>query len=81
MTAMLRSQRIPTRLVIGYVTTGGKEIYHAWISVYRGHGMDRQHHLFLTDGLVRMDPTLAASSGEKENYTGGGDSYNAMYNY
>ena len=31
MTAMLRAQLIPTRLVIGYVSGG---IYHAWIEVY-----------------------------------------------
>lgn len=82
MTAMLRSQRIPTRLVIGYVTTGGKEIYHAWISVYiEGTGWIDNIIYFDGTDWVRMDPTLAASGGEKENYTGGGDSYNAMYNY
>lgn len=82
MTAMLRSQRIPTRLVTGYVTTGGKEIYHAWISVYiEGKGWIDNIIYFDGTDWVRMDPTLAASSGDKEKYTGDGDQYNAMYYY
>ncbi|WP_066685129.1 transglutaminase-like domain-containing protein [Christensenella intestinihominis] len=82
MTAMLRSQRIPTRLVVGYVTTGGEEIYHAWISVYT-EGTGWIDNIIYFDGTdwVRMDPTLVASSGQKENYTGEGDQYNAMYYY
>lgn len=34
MATMLRSQRIPTRMMIGYVTIDGNSIYHAWIGVY-----------------------------------------------
>ncbi len=80
MTAMLRSQRIPTRLEVGYVG----EAYHAWISTY------------ITDvgwvnGIVEfdgkswklMDPTYAASNGEKElkKFIGDGSGYLVKYIY
>lgn len=32
--AMLRSLGIPCKLIVGYVHTGGKEVYHAWNSFY-----------------------------------------------
>ena len=63
MTAMLRSQRIPTRMEVGYAGTA----YHAWISTY------------ITDigwvnGIIEfdgkdwslMDPTFASTTNEKE---------------
>lgn len=63
MTAMLRSQRIPTRMEVGYAGTA----YHAWISTY------------ITDigwvnGIIQfdgkdwslMDPTFASTTNEKE---------------
>ncbi len=77
MSAMLRIQGIPTRLVIGYAG----DVYHAWISVYvEDKGW--------VDGIIRfdgeswtlMDPTTAASSGLTEEITD--DSlYNALYYY
>ena len=42
MTAMLRSQDIPTKLVVGY--TGN--LYHAWINVYLEGQLGGQYHLF-----------------------------------
>ncbi|HKM35708.1 MAG TPA: transglutaminase-like domain-containing protein, partial [Lachnospiraceae bacterium] len=80
MTSMLRSQRIPTRLEVGYVG----DAYHAWISTY------------ITDigwvnGIVKfdgknwelMDPTFAANSGETElrEYIGDGSNYIVKYIY
>ena len=75
MSAMLRIQGIPTRLVIGYAG----DVYHAWISVYvEDKGW--------VDGIIRfdgeswtlMDPTTAASSGLTDEITD--DSlYNALY--
>ncbi len=80
MTSMLRSQRIPTRLEVGYVG----EAYHAWISTY------------ITDigwvnGIVEfdgtswklMDPTFAANNSEKElkKFIGDGSSYLVKYMY
>jgi len=63
MTAMLRSQGIPTRLVIGYVGT----YYHAWISVFtEEYGW--VHDLIMFDGNTWriMDPTFAASANTPE---------------
>lgn len=80
MTSMLRSQRIPTRLEVGYAG----DAYHAWISTY------------ITDigwvnGIVEfdgkswelMDPTFAASNSEKElrKFIGDGSNYVVKYMY
>ena len=78
MTAMLRSQGVPTRLVIGYVG----ELYHAWISVYID-GQGWIDNIIYFDGTqwTRMDPTLASTSGQQEKYTGDGNEYHEMYIY
>lgn len=80
MTSMLRSQRIPTRLEVGYAG----EAYHAWISTY------------ITDvgwvnGIIEfdgkswevMDPTFAAGNSEKElrKFIGDGSNYVVKYMY
>lgn len=58
MTAMLRSQEIPCKLVVGYA---GKT-YHAWISVWTEEEGWIDGAIFF-DGKVwhRMDPTFASS--------------------
>ncbi len=58
MTAMLRSQEIPCKLVVGYA---GKT-YHAWISVWTEEEGWIDGAIFF-DGSVwhRMDPTFASS--------------------
>lgn len=63
MSAMLRSQQIPTRLEVGYVG----ELYHAWLSCYvddKGWVDD----LIEFDGTdwTMMDPTMASGGGTKE---------------
>lgn len=81
MTAMLRSQGIPTKLVIGY--TGN--IYHAWINVY----LDSQgwvNNVIYFDGTdwKLMDPTFASSgnqTSEVMQYIGDGTNYQAKYSY
>ncbi len=80
MAAMLRSQKIPTRLEIGYAGT----TYHAWISTY------------ITDvgwvnGIIRfdgtdwslMDPTLASSESSKKlrKFISDGQQYRTCYLY
>ena len=81
MATMLRTQRIPTRLEIGYSGTA----YHAWVSVY------------ITDvgwlnGIIEfdghdwelIDPTLGANnSGEDRirSYIGDGSNYETQYVY
>ncbi|HHW95102.1 MAG TPA: transglutaminase domain-containing protein [Mogibacterium sp.] len=77
MTAMLRVQRIPTQLVIGYA---GKD-YHAWISVYTEEtGWINGIIQFDGKDWVLMDPTFAAGHGLAE-YIGDGSNYNAMFYY
>lgn len=78
MTAMLRSQGIPTKLEIGY----SGEVYHAWINTYLEETgwVDR---IIEFDGKnwSLMDPTLAAdndSSSVKE-YIGDGSNYTVKY--
>lgn len=57
MATMLRSQRIPTKLEIGYVDT----IYHAWISVYiEDEGWIEDTIYFDGTTWRLMDPTLAS---------------------
>lgn len=57
MASMLRSQRIPTKLEIGYVDT----IYHAWISVYiEDEGWIEDTIYFDGTTWRLMDPTLAS---------------------
>nr|WP_243108446.1 transglutaminase-like domain-containing protein [Maliibacterium massiliense] len=73
---MLRSQRIPTQLVVGYA---GKA-YHAWINVHiQGVGWVNKVIEFDGTAWVRMDPTFAASGSNA--YVGDGTQYNAMYFY
>jgi len=80
MASMLRSQQIPTRLEIGYAG----DAYHAWISTY----IDE---VGWVNGIVEfngtdwelMDPTLAASQGEKalKSFIGDGTNYVKAYQY
>lgn len=61
MTAMLRSQQVPCKLVVGYAGS----VYHAWISVWTEEEgwIDAVVH-FDGKSWKRMDPTFA-SSGER----------------
>ena len=60
MAAMLRSQQIPCKLVVGYAG----ETYHAWISVWTEENGWVDGIIFF-DGQTwkRMDPTFASSGG------------------
>ena len=81
MAAMLRSQGVPTKLVVGF---SGK-VYHAWINVY-------SEETGWIDGVIQfdgkswklMDPTFASSakkSKEIMSYIGNGANYSAKYIY
>jgi len=78
MTAMLRSQGIPTKLVIGF--TG--EAYHAWISVF-SEETGWIDDLIFFDGAEwkRMDPTFASSgqTAELVDFIGDGTNYHAKF--
>lgn len=79
MTAMLRSQDIPTKLEIGY---SGK-VYHAWISVYiKDVGWIDNIIEFDGKSWKRMDPTFASSNKNSKKilkYIGDGNNYTVRY--
>jgi hypothetical protein len=78
-TAMLRSQRIPCKLDIGYA---GKA-YHAWISIYSEKTGWIANYIELHDDQWSMlDPTFyAGGSTGDPNLIGDGTNYNPMYYY
>lgn len=81
MTAMLRSQGVPCKLVVGYAGT----VYHAWISVWtQEHGWVNNVVYFNGSTWQRMDPTFASSGGTDPailRYIGDGSNYTAKYFY
>lgn len=81
MTAMLRSQNIPTKLVVGY--TGSA--YHAWISTYTPETGWVEGIIFF-DGVSwkLMDPTFASSANSSDaimKYIGDGKNYTEKFLY
>ena len=80
MSAMLRSQRIPVRLEVGYVG----EIYHAWISCYiEDVGWVDDIIEFDGKNWSLMDPTLAANNDKDstKEYIGDKSRYIVKYSY
>jgi len=81
MTAMLRSQGVPCKLVVGYAGTA----YHAWISVWSEEAGWINSAIFF-DGQTwqRMDPTFASSAKQSASimkYIGDGSNYTVKYLY
>ena len=63
MTAMLRSQQVPCKLVVGYVG----DIYHAWISIWtQEDGWIDGAIFFDGHSWKRMDPTFVSSAEDRE---------------
>ena len=81
MTAMLRSQGVPTKLVVGY--TGNA--YHAWINVYsKKKGWISGAIYFNGKKWKLLDPTFASTSKSSKaimKYIGNSKNYKAKYNY
>lgn len=81
MTAMLRSQGIPTKLDIGY----SGDVYHAWISTWlEEKGWVDNVIEFDGKSWKLMDPTLASNSENEEDlkdYIGEGEHYVLQYSY
>ena len=80
MAAMLRSQGIPTKLVVGY----SGDAYHAWISVYlKEAGWVDKVIQFDGKSWVLVDPTLAANNSgpSVKKYIGDGSNYTEKYAY
>lgn len=82
MAAMLRSQGIPTRLVIGYAEP---EIYHAWNEIYTAETGWITPELFLKKkGYNIADATFYAGNSDKEkiaDYIEDESNYSAVYRY
>ncbi len=80
MAAMLRSQRIPTRLEIGYAG----DAYHAWVSTYiKDTGWINGIIKFDGESWTLMDPTFAANSSASDlkDFIGDGSNYTTKYVY
>ena len=82
MASMLRAQKIPTRLEVGYVSGN---LYHAWISVYiKDVGWIDNAISFDGKSWKLMDPTFASSGGasqETMKFIGNGTNYSVSYMY
>lgn len=80
MAAMMRTQRIPTKLEIGY----SGEVKHAWISAYVDEvGWVDDIIEFDGSSWTLMDPTLASNNSRKSvgKYIGDGKNYTLQYSY
>lgn len=74
--AMLRSQRIPTRLEVGYMG----DVYHAWISIYtKETGWVNGIIEFDGKNWELMDPTFASSSKSPKNFTSENSKYTTNF--
>ncbi|MGN0679097.1 MAG: transglutaminase family protein [Oscillospiraceae bacterium] len=82
MAAMLRSQGIPSRLVIGYASP---DIYHAWNEVYtKETGWITPELLLKNSGYNLVDATFYAGSSDKKKiseYISNNGNYSAVYYY
>lgn len=81
MAAMLRSQNVPVKLVVGY--TGN--VYHAWLNVWSEESgwVDGVIYFDGSDWKL-MDPTFASSGNSSSSimqYIGNGANYTAKYLY
>ncbi len=80
MTAILRSQRIPTRMEVGYAGSA----YHAWLSTYI-EDVGWVNGIIEFDGTSwsLMDPTFASNTSEEslKSFIGDGESYSTKYIY
>lgn len=78
MATMLRVQKIPTRLEIGYVG----DVYHAWISVYiKDMGWINGIYEFDGKDWNMMDPTFASTSKHPKDFLPDNGDYLTKYVY
>ncbi|MGN0651319.1 MAG: transglutaminase family protein [Oscillospiraceae bacterium] len=79
--AMLRSQGIPTRIVVGYAT----DIYHAWNEVWTDEtGWITPELLLAKKGYNRLDATFYSSANNKQTiseFITDNGNYNTMFYY
>jgi len=81
MTAMLRSQSVPTKLVVGYAS----DVRHAWINVYSEEtGWINNVIFFDGEEWIMMDPTFAAAARNAaalQSFIGDGSNYTTTHLY
>ena len=80
MTAMLRSQNIPCKLVIGYADT----VYHAWVNVFVDGNWVEGAIYFQGDKWSLLDPTYMSSGGRSDSvrqFVGNTQNYTQKYAY
>ena len=77
--AMLRSLGFPTKIITGYVSNDGTDLYHAWIMVYVDGSWQTGEFAVNADEWSRVDLTFAASGATA--FTGDGTSYTERYVY
>ncbi|MBO4458140.1 MAG: transglutaminase domain-containing protein [Butyrivibrio sp.] len=80
MTAMLRSQNIPTKMEVGYAGAA----YHAWLSTYiKDIGWVNGMIEFDGQDWSLLDPTFASNTEERklESFIGDGSNYSVKYIY
>ena len=82
MSAMLRSQGVPVKLVVGYTSTGE---YHAWINVWSEEGGWMDSVIFFDGNSWKlMDPTFASSGKQSASimeYIGNTANYKERFAY
>lgn len=81
MTSMLRSQGIPTKLIVGYAG----DVYHAWVSVYiQGQGWIDDIIYFDGTSWKFLDPTFASTgknSKDVQEFISNPSNYKAKFSY
>lgn len=78
MASMLRCERIPTRLEVGYMGN----VYHAWISTYiKDKGWVNGIIEFDGNDWKLMDPTFASTSSDPKDFLTQTDEYITKYVY
>jgi len=78
MASMLRCERIPTRLEVGYMD----DVYHAWISTYiKDKGWVNGIIEFDGNDWKLMDPTFASTSSDPKDFLTQTDEYITKYVY
>jgi transglutaminase-like putative cysteine protease len=78
-TSMLRSQRIPSKLIVGYAGSA----YHAWIAIYSKETAEFAAIIeFKADKYNATDPTFTAAGDNADpNVVGDGATYKPIYYY
>ncbi len=85
MAAMLRSQGVPVKLVVGNAASGKNVVYHAWLNVWSEEdGWVDAVTYFDGSTWKLMDPTFASSGKQNSSildYIGDGSNYTAKFLY